>query len=176
MSQGVYFYLYSAIKTVALRLSPDLTVAKSLLVAALAGCGNVLLTNPIWVVVTRMQVRGNASPGHSLTPRRAAEPDLESGAASGPGQERQESAQAAAPAPAPPGVWEVVRDLYRESGVRGFWKGLAPSLVMVSNPTIQYVLYEALAKRCGGGDGALACGLFVSRALLVVRSFFRSAS
>ena len=29
----------------------------SLLVAFLAGCGNVLLTNPIWTVATRMQVR-----------------------------------------------------------------------------------------------------------------------
>ena len=29
----------------------------SLLVAFLAGCGNVLLTNPIWTVATRMQAR-----------------------------------------------------------------------------------------------------------------------
>ena len=30
-------------------------VGLSLVVAFLAGCGNVLLTNPIWVVATRMQ-------------------------------------------------------------------------------------------------------------------------
>jgi hypothetical protein len=34
----------------------DIGVGPSLLVAFLAGCGNVLLTNPIWVVATRMQV------------------------------------------------------------------------------------------------------------------------
>ena len=32
----------------------------SLVVAFLAGCGNVLLTNPIWVVATRMQAHQRA--------------------------------------------------------------------------------------------------------------------
>ena len=33
----------------------DIGIGPSLLVAFLAGCGNVLLTNPIWTVATRMQ-------------------------------------------------------------------------------------------------------------------------
>ena len=33
----------------------DIGVGPSLLVAFLAGCGNVLITNPIWVIATRMQ-------------------------------------------------------------------------------------------------------------------------
>ena len=37
--------------------------------------------------------------------------------------------------------------LYRESGIAGFWKGLAPALVMVLNPTLQYILYEWLCSR-----------------------------
>ena len=36
--------------------SQDIGVPASLLVAFLAGCGNVLLTNPIWTVATNMQV------------------------------------------------------------------------------------------------------------------------
>ena len=36
--------------------SEDIGVPASLLVAFLAGCGNVLLTNPIWTVATNMQV------------------------------------------------------------------------------------------------------------------------
>lgn len=35
----------------------DIGIGPSLLVAFLAGCGNVLLTNPIWTVATRMQVQ-----------------------------------------------------------------------------------------------------------------------
>ena len=61
---GVYFYLYSKLRTWALEalqkqgkaLTGDIGVGPSLLVAFLAGCGNVLITNPIWVVSTRMQV------------------------------------------------------------------------------------------------------------------------
>lgn len=34
----------------------DIGVGPSLTVAFLAGCANVLITNPIWVVATRMQV------------------------------------------------------------------------------------------------------------------------
>lgn len=64
VSQGVYFYLYSSFRQVAVnRLqaqsktkSVDIGVGGSLLVAALAGAGNVLLTTPIWTVATRMQV------------------------------------------------------------------------------------------------------------------------
>ena len=64
VSQGVYFYLYSRFRQVAVtRLqtqkqtkSEDIGVGGSLLVAFLAGCGNVLLTTPIWTVTTRMQV------------------------------------------------------------------------------------------------------------------------
>lgn len=64
VSQGVYFYLYSSFRQMAVnRLqtqqktkSVDIGVGGSLLVAALAGCGNVLLTTPIWTVATRMQV------------------------------------------------------------------------------------------------------------------------
>lgn len=36
-------------------LSGDMGVGSALLVAFFAGCGNVLITNPIWVVATRMQ-------------------------------------------------------------------------------------------------------------------------
>lgn len=31
--------------------------------------------------------------------------------------------------------------------MQGFWKGVLPSLVMVCNPTVQYVLFEWLLAR-----------------------------
>lgn len=68
-----------------------------------------------------------------------------------------------------------IREVYHESGIRGFWKGLVPTLIMVSylllkytikamgyvckfiplkhfkwqvcNPSIQFMIYETLAKR-----------------------------
>jgi adenine nucleotide transporter 17 len=138
VSQGVYFYLYSLLRGAAVRRrggaagaadprGAGLGVTESLLVASLAGMGNVLLTNPIWIVATRMQSHRHAERGGDV------------GAGGGP-----ESACASS-APPPPGALAVARSVYAEFGPAGFWKGVAPSLAMVINPTIQYALYEWLA-------------------------------
>ncbi|KAG1661494.1 hypothetical protein FOA52_010209 [Chlamydomonas sp. UWO 241] len=42
---------------------------------------------------------------------------------------------------------QVVVRVYEESGLAGFWKGLVPALVMVGNPTLQYIFYEWLTGR-----------------------------
>mmetsp|Transcript_22630 Transcript_22630/g.62812 ORF Transcript_22630/g.62812 Transcript_22630/m.62812 type:complete len:319 (+) Transcript_22630:175-1131(+) len=117
VSQGVYFYLYSLLRKAAVTrqknlglegaAAHDIGIAGSLLVASLAGCGNVVLTNPFWVLVTRMQ-----------TDKMVAK-----------------------------GPLSVIRELHNESGLMGFWKGVVPSLVMVANPTVQYMLYEWLKAR-----------------------------
>ena len=36
-------------------------------------------------------------------------------------------------------------EVWRDGGVAGFWQGVVPSLVMVSNPALQYALYETVA-------------------------------
>ncbi|KAG8096652.1 hypothetical protein GUJ93_ZPchr0013g35772 [Zizania palustris] len=70
-SQGVYYYVYqifrSRAEAAALQRSRrgvgdgSVGMLQSLTVAALSGCINVLLTNPIWVVVTRMQTHRKAN-------------------------------------------------------------------------------------------------------------------
>ncbi|KAG2434409.1 hypothetical protein HYH02_012421 [Chlamydomonas schloesseri] len=144
ISQAVYFYLYSALRqgivahkhaVAAARLkargasaaavasaaataaaasrSEAIGVAGSLVVAGLAGCGNVLVTTPVWVVATQLQAL-----------QRHPDPAV-----------RQRSA------------WQVTAQVYKEGGLAGFWKGVLPSLVMVANPTLQYILYEWLTAR-----------------------------
>jgi hypothetical protein len=39
---------------------------------------------------------------------------------------------------------QLVREVYSDSGLMGFWRGTLPSLLMVSNPAIQYMLFEWL--------------------------------
>ncbi|KAI8471783.1 MAG: mitochondrial carrier [Monoraphidium minutum] len=153
-SQGIYFYVYSALRgaTVTAQVaaarrqqrarpgggggggggaaadasdahSAAIGVGASLLVASAAGCINVMLTIPMWVVITQMQAaQKSRAPG---------------GAAGNSG-----------PAPGRDGgAWRTASRLYQERGVAGFYMGLRPSLVMVVNPTIQYVLYEWMAAR-----------------------------
>ncbi|KAL3158783.1 hypothetical protein ABBQ32_011511 [Trebouxia sp. C0010 RCD-2024] len=124
VSQGVYFYLYSRFRQLAVtRLqtqkqtkSEDIGVGASLLVAFLAGCGNVLLTTPIWTVTTRMQAQQKKAGGL-------------------PDPKKRE------------GPVKTAQDIYEEGGVKALWNGCLPALIMVSNPTVQYVIYEWLVAR-----------------------------
>ena len=92
---------------------PSLGGARALPVAMLAGSLNVLLTNPLWVVVTRLQAARRAAPAGGGAPALADCADEECGPLS------------------------VARAVYKSGGLRAFWVGVAPSLMMVSNPAIQ---------------------------------------
>ncbi|KAL4426979.1 hypothetical protein ABPG77_009540 [Micractinium sp. CCAP 211/92] len=156
VSQGIYFYLYSVLRRLAVlrRAMADataagvtgrhlagavdvrganVTVAESLLVAALAGMGNVLLTNPIWMVATRMQAMSRTKPKEQAGQAAAAAAAAEAG----------QEAEPKLPAPRA-SIAAVARQIYAEFGLPGFWNGTAASLIMVINPTIQYALYEWL--------------------------------
>ena len=141
-SNVVYFYLCgylreawlarrNAVLGKAARKRRHLNAIESLTIASLAGCGNVLATNPIWILVTRMQAN-----------RKRKE------SAEGNGQTREVT------------LTETATKLYEESGVLGFWKGVAASLIMVSNPSIQYMFFEALGNmrndRLGGQASAMS--------------------
>lgn len=44
------------------------------------------------------------------------------------------------------GSWAVIKQIYREAGIRGFYKGMTASYLGVTEGTIQWVLYERLKK------------------------------
>ncbi|GKE85487.1 peroxisomal nicotinamide adenine dinucleotide carrier-like protein, partial [Tanacetum coccineum] len=37
-------------------------------------------------------------------------------------------------------------EVYNEAGLMGFWKGIIPTLIMVCNPSIQFMIYESSIK------------------------------
>ncbi|KAL3732355.1 hypothetical protein ACJRO7_029078 [Eucalyptus globulus] len=53
----------------------------------------------------------------------------------------------AAVEPPPYGTGHVIQEVYNEAGFWGFWKGVFPTLIMVSNPSIQFMLYETMLKK-----------------------------
>eukprot|EP00271_Cylindrocystis_brebissonii_P010316 TRINITY_DN26492_c0_g1_i1.p1 TRINITY_DN26492_c0_g1~~TRINITY_DN26492_c0_g1_i1.p1 ORF type:complete len:399 (+),score=97.27 TRINITY_DN26492_c0_g1_i1:757-1953(+) len=195
-SQGVYYYFYQLFRDkmegIVLRRklrgkgNGSVGMGESLLVAALAGVANVLLTNPIWIIVTRMQTHsqvkalssktGSKDIPSSAARRRGgdeAEPFLLSaenkrGACRGetaPGEKKGQASN--------PSMLATVRELHREAGILGFWKGVFPTLVMVSNPAIQFAIYESLMARLtakrpqarGGVKSASATEIFLLGAI-----------
>jgi adenine nucleotide transporter 17 len=77
-SQGVYYYFYQVFRnraeaTALARKKKGLGdgsvgMFASLLVAAFAGSVNVLMTNPIWVIVTRMQTHRKMTKDQTAAP------------------------------------------------------------------------------------------------------------
>ncbi|CAA6655110.1 unnamed protein product [Spirodela intermedia] len=137
-SQGVYYYFYQIFRSRAEKAALDkwkrgsgdgsVGMLQSLVAAALSGCMNVLLTNPIWVIVTRMQSKRIQSD--------PSVPDV-----------LNVKIQTAAIEKPSYGTSHTVHEIYDEAGVFGFWKGVFPALIMVSNPSIQFMLYETLLKK-----------------------------
>lgn len=150
-SQGVYYYFYQLFKdeaeAIALKrkkggLGDGSTgMFSALIVAALAGCLNVLLTNPIWVLVTRMQT-------HAQAQRNAGKgKDLMQGLLEAETASSSQKLLDSHSKDKPYGTLTAIQDLYDEAGIRGFWKGVLPTLIMVSNPSIQFMLYEGMLKQ-----------------------------
>ncbi|KAM3017541.1 hypothetical protein FF2_001423 [Malus domestica] len=158
----------------------------SLLVAALSGCVNVLFTNPIWVVVTRMQTYKKSSkkcqPGQELS---TAPDEAILAAAELPpfGTTHAEfcflihTSLALVPATIFPIITIYgriqIQEIYDEGGVFGFWRGVFPTLIMVSNPSMQFMLYETMLKKLKqrralnkkGNSGVTALEIFFLGAL-----------
>ncbi|KAF1844621.1 peroxisomal membrane protein-like protein [Cucurbitaria berberidis CBS 394.84] len=121
----VYYYWYewtrSFFEKAALkagRASSKLTTVESMLAGALAGSATVLMTNPIWVVNTRMTTRKS---------------------------EASEDALPGAPKPSKaPSTLATVLALIRDEGPARLFAGVMPALVLVINPILQYTVFEQL--------------------------------
>lgn len=88
---------------------------------ALAGSATVMLTNPIWVVNTRMTARENES------------------ADTLPTKEGEKARQTNAP-----GTISTLLNIIRQDGVTRLFAGVLPALVLVINPILQYTIFEQL--------------------------------
>lgn len=123
----VYYYWYewtraffekAALK--AGRASKKLTTLESMMAGALAGSATVLITNPIWVVNTRMTARKS---------------DSDSPVLPGGGDVKPKKA---------PSTIATFMTILREEGPARFFAGVMPALVLVINPILQYTIFEQL--------------------------------
>ncbi|KAF1917803.1 mitochondrial carrier domain-containing protein [Ampelomyces quisqualis] len=120
----VYYYWYEWTRAwfekaalTAGRASMKLTTLESIMAGALAGSATVLITNPIWVVNTRMTARKSESDEQVL-----------------PGTK---------PAKAPSTLGTLLA-LLRDEGPARLFAGVMPALVLVINPILQYTVFEQM--------------------------------
>ena len=90
-----------------------------MIAGALAGSATVLLTNPIWVVNTRMTARKSESNEDVL-----------------PGNEGKRTKK--------PSTLATLISLLRDEGPLALFAGVLPALVLVINPILQYTIFEKL--------------------------------
>lgn len=162
LAWGIYFFAYNTAKeryhhwTGQAKLSPAL----HLISAAEAGSIVCLVTNPVWVVKTRLQLQK-----HTLAAA-AGKAAAAATAAGAPGVAPPSSALlrgvgASVPRPllggagAAPyrGFVDCFVQVARTEGVRGLYKGLLPSLLLVSHGAIQFAVYEELKALAQGFEG-----------------------
>jgi solute carrier family 25, member 33/36 len=98
--------------------------------AAIAGIVTGTATNPIWVVKTRLQLSAS-----DRLPKVASTTPPSPGSFFG-------------------GSFSTIRQIAREEGIRGFYKGLSASYLGVTESTIQWVLYERLKRLTAPTQGA----------------------
>ncbi|CAI2169158.1 11662_t:CDS:2 [Funneliformis geosporum] len=96
-----------------------MSVVESIIAGTIAGSATVLVTNPIWVVNTRMttcKVSLDEGEGERTKPRKL-------------------------------GTIATILKIINEDGLKAFWQGVIPALILVTNPIIQYTVFEQLKSR-----------------------------
>lgn len=112
-----------------------LSAGQHLLAASESGAITALLTNPIWVVKTRM-----------FTTSKTGEAAATAAAASNVSAfKTAEATGSTAPSPYRT-LRSSLKHIYRQEGLRGLWKGTGLALFGVSNGAIQFMSYEQLKR------------------------------
>lgn len=120
-SNFVYFYTFNALKKVAASGPGKPRPGKDLLMGMAAGVVNVILTTPMWVVNTRLKLQGVRFRNEDLHQT----------------QYR--------------GIFDAFSQIIADEGVGTLWNGTLPSLILVLNPAVQFMVYEAMKRKAGKG-------------------------
>ncbi|KAJ8387603.1 hypothetical protein AAFF_G00152990 [Aldrovandia affinis] len=97
------------------------TPGRDLLIGIAAGVVNVLVTTPLWVVNTRLKLQGAKFRNTDIHPTHYT------------------------------GIIDAFAGIIRDEGVWALWNGTLPSLLLVMNPAIQFMIYEGLKRQLRRG-------------------------
>ncbi|XP_006565370.2 peroxisomal membrane protein PMP34 [Apis mellifera] len=114
-SNFVYFYTFHGLKM--LKSQRKQSAKNDLFLASIAGAINVLTTTPLWVVNTRLKMRGI-----DHTPERNNNNKYNT-------------------------LYAGLIHIWKYEGIKSLWAGTLPSLMLIINPAIQFMTYEAIKRR-----------------------------
>jgi len=113
VSNFVYFYANNLLKVLVRKATKkQVTVIQNLFIASIAGVINVLLTCPLWVANTRLKLQFK----HTGKKEDGKEPYK--------------------------GLYDCLVRVSKEEGVLTLWSSTVASLILVTNPTINFVVYD----------------------------------
>ncbi|XP_008328045.1 peroxisomal membrane protein PMP34 [Cynoglossus semilaevis] len=92
---------------------------KDLLMGMAAGVVNVILTTPMWVVNTRLKLQGVKFRNEDLHQTHYK------------------------------GIFDAFSQIIASEGVGSLWSGTLPSLLLILNPAVQFMSYEAMKRKMG---------------------------
>ncbi|XP_061080276.1 peroxisomal membrane protein PMP34 [Conger conger] len=97
------------------------TPGRDLLIGIAAGVVNVLVTTPLWVVNTRLKLQGAKFRNADIRPTYYT------------------------------GIVDAFSKIVGEEGAGALWNGTFPSLLLVMNPAVQFMIYEGLKRQLSKG-------------------------
>lgn len=109
---------------------PNSKVGSSLLASTLSGIINVFLTTPLWNG-TRRIMESDTQPSKQISSTLCIN------------NEKQVNVSVL-PLKVEPNLWEMMYQIANSEGILQLWHGTVSSLLLVSNPAIQYFLYEQI--------------------------------
>lgn len=117
----VYFYSFHGLR----RIAGEKAALKDLAIGAVAGAINVLTTTPLWVVNTRIKMQG----ARMLLAEKS-----------------QESVQLETVGVKYDCLTDGLVKIVKQEGLGSLWSGTIPSLVLVTNPAVQFMIFEMLKR------------------------------
>uniref|UniRef100_A0A8C6SCT7 Peroxisomal membrane protein PMP34 n=1 Tax=Neogobius melanostomus TaxID=47308 RepID=A0A8C6SCT7_9GOBI len=136
-SNFVYFYTFNTLKKVMIAGPQRSGPGKDLLMGIVAGAVNVILTTPMWVVNTRLKLQGVKFRNEDLHQTHYR------------------------------GIFDAFSQIIASEGVGTLWNGTLPSLILVLNPAVQFMIYEAMKRRAGKGNKKVTYALMYTEIFLI---------
>lgn len=138
---GLYFLFYNTVKKSMLEANQQqhLGPMKHMFAGACAGALTTTITNPIWVVKTRLclqygQIDATGSDSSNSTVSKSAVKNAN------PSENRLPESKRYY------GTWDALKKVYKYEGVTGLYRGYIPGLLGVSHGAVQLAAYEEMKK------------------------------